>query len=233
MRPTKAAGVLLLAAALASTTAWAFRPSGRWLVDQAMGAQLARNVSTLQVDQELTLYGRPGAPKGLVIDASLVTAAPDGLRYSYEVSEGPYLEVWNKTRSLVRIPGQGEQNKKARPDPFVLFFTTGAPVERKDAADRFAEALERNKVDLDVVTFTRFDGRVNYLVGCKPWEIEEKPSVFFDKDTLLLTRIISFVPTADGKKRRLDVQAGAPPRGATGSPSASSVTKTACSSRRR
>jgi hypothetical protein len=188
------------AALTAAGDAAAFRPRGPWLLEQAMGRQRRRNINTLSVQQEVTLLGLPGAPKGLVVPGKVLQAAPDGLRIERALDQGERLVVMNRKKTRIVEPGKSEQVQKTRPDMFYAFFTVGEETTTANAVVRAEKAIEDAKINTDVVSFTRFDGRVAYVVGCLPWEIGAKPCFILDKDTLLLMRQVTRTKTADGER---------------------------------
>ena len=180
--------------------AQAFRPRGPWLLEQAMGRQRRRKINTLSVQQDVTLFGREGAPKGVTVPGKVFCAAPDGLRIERALDEGSRLVVMNRKKTQLVEPGKSEQIKKTRPDMFYSFFTVGEETTTANAVVRAKKAISDGKINMDVVSFTRFDGRVAYIVGCLPWEVGAKPCFVIDKDTLLLMREVTRTKTADGER---------------------------------
>lgn len=188
-----------------SWPALSFRPSSKWLFDQMVQRQLARAIRTLKIEQEIVLFGRPDAPKGLVVSGTIETMAPDGYRREVVLPNGVLREVRGAKKTVVEIPGEGTQTKKTRADLWLAFLLTGEPLERGQAADRLEAAAKEQGVALDVVSYARFDGRVNILIGSKPWE-EDKAQVWIDKETLLPTRVVTVKKGADGKPSRTDLR---------------------------
>lgn len=201
MKRREALGALAATAALGvAGDAHAFRPRGPWLLEQAMGRQRRRKINTLSVQQEVTLFGVDGAPKGLVVPGKVLLAAPDGLRTERALDAGDRLVVINRKKTKVVEPGKSQQVKKTRPDMFYSFFTVGEETTTANAVVRAKKAIEAAKINTDIVSFARFDGRVAYVVGCQPWEMSAKPCFVLDKDTLLLMREVSITKTADGDR---------------------------------
>jgi hypothetical protein len=93
-----------------------------------------------------------------------------------------------------------------RPNDLVVdFFTIGGALDRKVAVDRLEASAKALGVDLDVVSYARFDGRVNYLIGAKPHE-QGKPTIWLDKDTLLVARVVMVQKGEGGALQRTDVR---------------------------
>ena len=84
-----------------------------------------------------------------------------------------------------------------------MWFTAGPPLEAAKAQGRISAAMTALGVDIDTVSYSRFDSRVNYLIGSKPWE-KDKPQVWLDKETLNLSRVVWF--SAGEKKVRHEVR---------------------------
>lgn len=178
-----------LALLLAADAASAFRPTTRWILDQAAERQLKREVRTLEVTQETTLFGLPTAPRGLTVKKRTWLLAPLSLREELELPEGAEVRVRTAKKALLLRPGQKEVVRRAAPDLVADFLAGGAPLDRRELGEQMLKDLKRLKVDTDVVSYARFDGRVTYLIGSKPWE-QDKPQVWIDKDTLQLVRVV-------------------------------------------
>ena len=205
---------LLLAALMATftaTSAAAFRPSSRWLLDQAAHGQLRRQVRTLRVQQEATLYDVPTAPRGLVADERTWFLAPEGMRNEVELPEGPRVHIVTGKRRIVQEQGKAQPAGRGRQslltDPMVVhFLAAGPPIDRAPLTERLERDLKALKVDLDVVSYGRFDGRVAYIIGAKPWETD-RPQVWLDKDTLFLLRVVQVEPGAgEGRVLRRELR---------------------------
>lgn len=180
-------GALVLV--LVTDAALAFRPSTRWILDQAADRQLKRDVRSLTVTQETTLFGLETAPRGLTVKKRTWLLAPLSAREETELPEGTEVQVRNAKKALVIRPGQKEVVRRADPDVVTSFLAGGPPLERRGLAEQLFQDLRRLKIDTDVVAYARFDGRVAYLIGSKPWE-QEKSQVWIDKDTLQLLRVV-------------------------------------------
>jgi hypothetical protein len=190
--------VLLLVGA---TAASAFRPSTTWLLDQAAQKQLKREVRTLRVTQETTLYGLQSAPRGLSVPQRTWVLAPFSWREELEFDNGPEVRIRTTKQEVLLRPGEKPKTKKPEADLVADFLGGGAPLERKEIAERLMLDLGQLKIDTGVVSFARFDGRVAYLIGSKPWE-SDKPQVWVDKDTLQLLRVVTFEKRGTIEERR-------------------------------
>jgi hypothetical protein len=172
-----------------SLPAAAFRPSARWLLDQAAQRQLSRGVRTLRVSQESVLFGLPSAPKGFITEERTWFLSPDSMRNEVELPEGTRIHLMTAKKRKVHEPGNATKASSTQPDLIRHFLAAGGSLERGDLARRLESDLKSMRVNLDVVSYGRFDGRVAYVIGAKPWE-SDKPQVWLDKDSLLLLRIM-------------------------------------------
>lgn len=201
---------IALAGLLAGTwsdAAHAFRPSSAWITGRAMHKKIKRNIRTLKVEQEVTLFGDPNAPRGVTVEGQTMIMSPSGFRQSRQSTTGgkDVLFLYTKKRTWIRDEGGNDQIKRTRRDVLADYFSAGKPMSRWDAGERLQKSLKAMKVNVDRVSFQRFSGAVNYVVGAKPGE-KDKPQVWFDKDSLLLTRIIRPESRASGKKVLVDIQ---------------------------
>ncbi len=195
------AGLFAVLTSLAAQDAQAFRPTTRWILDQAAHKQLLREVRTLRVAQETTLFGIETAPRGLTVQKRTWLLAPLQVREEVELPAGAEVRVHTPKKALVRQPGQQEVVRRAGPDVVTDFLAGGAPLDRRQLGEQMLKDLRRLKVDPDVVSYARFDGRVSYLIGSKPWETD-KPQVWIDKDTLQLVRVVLVEKQGDELVRR-------------------------------
>lgn len=212
LRPHRKLGTLALLAGVVvvsglSEPALAFRPSSVWITDHAMNKKLKRNIRTLKVEQEVTVFGDESAPRGYTVEGQTLVLAPSGFRQTRQTKDGDkeILAVYSKQQMWVRGEDGNDQVKRYRGDVLVDFFTASEPMSRWDAGERLQKSLQAMKVDVDNVSFARFSGAVNFVVGAKPWE-KDKAQVWFDKETLLLTRIIRPEARATGKTVRVDIR---------------------------
>lgn len=194
-----------LALVLASPS-FAFRPSSRWLVQQAVQAQLERKVETLRVEQEATLFGIPEAPRGLRANERTWLRNPGEIRNEIDLPAGTRVMLRTEKKQKVQeVDGSGRLDSDL-PDVVSRFLAGGSPLGERELSQGILDDLRKLKVDLDRVSFGRFQGRVVYIVGAKAGELD-KPQVWFDKDSLLLTRLVRQLPTPDsGENQRQDIR---------------------------
>lgn len=188
---------------VAATAADAFRPSTRWIVDQAVKYRLAQGIVALEVQAEVDRYDIEGQPPQNGPGRILVLQ-PYSMRIETPRGGDVDVKIVTKSQTEQKIGGS-QTKKKTRRDVFTDFMTIGASIDRRPATDRMMAALKAMGVNADVVSYGRFDGRVAYVIGSKSFETD-KPQVWFDKDTLRLLRVVSFPKGADGKNHRVDVQ---------------------------
>lgn len=196
-----AAGV---AAGLTATPALAFRPSTTWVLGRAMEKARDRGTSSLRADATTSAWDVTG--KAVIEGAAerVWLEAPARLRRELDVGKDMTVEVRVDGRLLVRQPGKPEQSLKSGLDLLADVMTATAGQEPGPAAQKLIAALKAVGVNTEVVSYARFDGRVAYLIGSKPWETD-KPQVWFDKDLLVPLRLVTF--QKDGSAvTRLDVR---------------------------
>jgi hypothetical protein len=177
------------AAALWAGRADAYRPPARVLFQKAMEKQFDRATKTLRVDVETQQFELTGAPRGPATTERWSFEAPGNFRRESDAG----VEV--------RVDGRG----KAPPDFLLDQVTSSPPLDPDRAVDRFFRDMTAIGVNTEVVSFARFDGRVAYLIGSKPWE-NDKPQVWLDKDSLLVVRVVTLAKGDDGKLHRNDVR---------------------------
>lgn len=173
----------------------AFRPSARWILQHAASAQLERAVKTLRVVQETTFFDVPEAPRGLRAAERTWLRAPDGLRHEVELSQGLRVVLVSDKRRKVQDPAEGRPGVRALPAFALHFLAGGAPQSATSLAERLVRDLQAMGVDLDEVHHGRFDGRIAYVIGARPWETD-KSQVWIDKDEHLVLRVVSRASTA-------------------------------------
>lgn len=198
---------MLLAAVAAvffsASSADAFRPSTRWIVDQAVKYRLQQGIKALEVQAEVDRFDIEGQPPQNGPGRILVLQ-PYSLRIETPRGSDVDVEVVTKRQTEQKI-GASQTKKKTRRDVFTDFMTIGASIDRRPATDRMMAALKAAGINADIVSYGRFDGRVAYVIGSKSFEVD-KPQVWFDKDTLRLLRVVTFPKGADGKNHRHDLQ---------------------------
>jgi hypothetical protein len=199
-----ACGVLALLVFASSSDA--FRPSSRWLLDQAAARQLSRQSKPLKIVSEDMFYDRADAPKGVSAQTKTWILPPDSIRVESQMEDRREVYVRNSNKEK-KNKGTGQSSgivkSKVRPHFVWDFLTMGKPLERRPAAEKLLKALEQYEINVDRVSYARFDGRVNYLIGSKAWETD-KSQVWLDKETLLLTRLVLLKKTGEKTNETLD-----------------------------
>lgn len=189
----------------ASAPALAYRPPARVLLQKAMERQIARATRSTRVEADVQLFDSTGAPYGLPVVERTLFQAPGGLRRETDVPEGTRVEIRADDKMLVKTPGQPDKSQRAPVDLLFDQVTTAPPLDESQGVERLLRDLRTLGVNPEVVSFARFDGRVSYLIGSKPWELD-KPQVWLDKDLLLLTRVVMVQKAKDGKVTRTDIR---------------------------
>lgn len=200
------AGCCLIGLMLSTFSAHAFRPSSRWLLDQVAARQISRQSKPLKVVSEEMLFGRAGAPKGIAAKGQVWIFPPDSMRRETRHADQQETLVRNASKEMVLDSAKGSNGvvkSKLRPHLIWDFLSMGKPLERKTAAVKLTEAAKHHGVDVDRVSYARFDGRVNYLIGSKGWE-QEKSQLWIDKETFLVTRLVVHQKKADGTALKMD-----------------------------
>jgi hypothetical protein len=181
--------VATMSVVLGAAQASAYRPPARVLFQKAMERQFDRATKTLRIDVETQQFELSGAPRGPAASEKWSYEAPGNFRRDSDAG----VEV--------RVDGRG----KAAPDFLLDQVTSAPPLDPDRAVERFFHDMAAVGVNTEVVSFARFDGRIAYLIGSKPWE-NDKPQVWLDKDSLLVVRVVTLVKGDDGKLHRNDVR---------------------------
>ena len=191
----------------AAPAALAYRPPARTLLQKAMERQIERGTKSVKVDAETQLFDVGGGSRGAAFVERLMFMGPGSARRESDMPEGTRVEVRVDERQAVRAAGAAAADKvtKAPIDILVDHVTTAPPLDDERATERLMRDLKALGVNTEVVTFARFDGRVSYLIGSKPWE-KDKPQIWLDKETLLPTRVVMISKADDGKVRKTDVR---------------------------
>ncbi len=192
----------LLAAAIALTwaaAAQAYRPPATVLLQRAMERQFDRGAKTLRVEMDTQSFELTGAPRGMPVVERWLVEAPGSVRKEMDSGDDETVEV--RVGSKVLAAGK---TAAAPVDLLVDQITANPPLSDDQAVDRFMKDMKLIGVNPEVVSFARFDGRVAYLIGSKPWE-NDKPQIWLDKDTLLLVRVVMVQKVGDAV-RRTDVR---------------------------
>lgn len=196
--------------AVTATAAHAYRPPSRVLLSKAMERQIERGTRTMRIELETTAYETTGAPRGLPVVERLMFQAPGSARREIELPEGTRVEVRDGDKYLTKIAGQPDKAARAPIDLLHDAVTTAPPLDDTRAVERLLKDMKALGINPEVVSFARFDGRVAYLIGSKPWD-EGKAQLWLDKDTLLIVRVVMVAPPAPGappgeKARKTDVR---------------------------
>jgi hypothetical protein len=197
--------LLIAAMLLVPLSAHAYRPPARVLLNKAMAKEIERGTKSMKVDAETQLFDVGGGSRGAPFVERFFFNAPSSARRESDMPEGTRIEVRVDEKQLVRAPGQPDKSSKAAVDLLTDLVTTSPPLDEDRAAERFLRGVKALGVNTEVVSFARFDGRVAYLIGSKPWE-KDKPQIWLDKDTLLLSRVVMVSKGDDGKPHRTDVR---------------------------
>lgn len=206
--PTLVLGALLcalLGAVLGSGAAHAYRPPARLLLQKAMDRQVERGTRTLKVEVETQLFDAAGSARGPAFAEHLMVQAPGSMRRESELPEGTRVELRVDDKQLVKQPGQADKGGKAATDLLFDFITVAPPLDADRAMERVLKGMKALGISPEVVSFARFDGRIAYLIGSKPWEVD-KPQLWLDKDTLLVTRVVMVQKGEGGANQRVDVR---------------------------
>jgi hypothetical protein len=195
--------VAVVVAALSSSAAQAYRPSTATVLRQAMERALERKPRALKADATVQLFSSDGSRRGEPLVERVWVATPGQLRRETEGDDGVVVEIRTDGRTLTKTPGQPDKVGKAGVDVLVDLLAPLAPASA--SAEQMLASLKALGINTEVTSFARFDGRVAILVGSKPWQTDQ-PQVWFDKDTLLPVRIVTFARGSDGNPVKLDVR---------------------------
>ncbi|MCP4498568.1 MAG: hypothetical protein GY822_01190 [Deltaproteobacteria bacterium] len=191
--------LVLGAAALVPETAWAFRPSAKWVLGQATGVRYRLGIRSLKIDAETLRFDLD--ERGLQAEEHTWILSPSSFRREISRPDGQDLVLVTKKKKRLET-SEAKKTLKRRPDFLVDFLTMGEPMQRSVASERLMKALKAINVDEEVVSYGRHDGRVMYIVGAKSFETD-KSSVWIDKDSLQLSRIIE---VSKGKSAKVAVK---------------------------
>jgi hypothetical protein len=128
---------------------------------------------------------------------------------TYQRGDAPAMQVWEGLRAnrahrierrdgtntevTLTIPGKhwrfkaGERAPAPARSAGDLMFTFFAHTERDNG--RTSAFLRAHDIDENVVSLSRLDHRVAYVIGAKPWETN-KPQLWIDKELLAPIRLI-------------------------------------------
>ncbi|MDP2342633.1 MAG: hypothetical protein Q8O67_16870 [Deltaproteobacteria bacterium] len=201
---------VVVACLLGSSSAAAFRPSTKWVIDKAYDKAIDRGTSALHVDANVVVYDPvTGASRGELAERTwLASPGPSGfssLRRESEQGGGSVVELRVEGKLITRAPGQPDKSQKAGVDVLADLVVAALPLDAGIASDKLIVAVKGLGVNTEIVSYARFDGRVAYLIGSKPWETD-KAQVWFEKDTHLPLRLVTFQKGSDGVVVKVDVR---------------------------
>ncbi|HEY4222846.1 MAG TPA: hypothetical protein VGO62_15925 [Myxococcota bacterium] len=197
--------MVVVGALAASSSALAYRPPAHVLVQKAMEKQFERATHTVRVDMETQAYEITGASKGVPVTERWMFQAPGDVRKEIDLPEGQRVELRVDDKMIIKSAGQPDKAQRSPVDFLIDQVTAAPPLDDDRAAERWLHDMRVIGVNPEVVSFARFDGRVAYLIGSKPWETD-KPQVWLDKDTLLVVRVVTIGKGDDGKPKRTDTR---------------------------
>lgn len=203
MRALAACSLLVVGAA--APPASAYRPPARLLLQKSMERQAERGTKTLQVEAETQLFDAAGAARGPAFAERLLYQTPASMRRESELPDGARVELRLDDRTTLKQPGQPDKTSKAPVDLLFDLVNAAPPLDPDRAVERMLRDLKTLGVNPEVVSFARFDGRIAYLIGSKPWE-KDKPQLWLDKDTLLVARVVMVQKGEAGALQRTDVR---------------------------
>ncbi len=160
-----------------------------------------RGTVSLRVDAQTTVWDLAGRATVEGAPERVWLSQHGKLRRELDVEGGALTEIRSDGKLVVRAPGKPDQTQKHGLDVIADIVTA------RDAGDlggRLLNAVKALGINPEVVSFSRFDGRVAYLIGSKPWE-QDKPQLWLDKDLLVPLRLVTF--TKEGTQTvRLDLR---------------------------
>ena len=195
---------IMCAVALASSPALAFRPSATWVCTKVMDKAGARGTTSLKIDATTSAWDLTG--KAVIAGAPerVWLQAPGRLRRELDTDGGTTVEVRADGRLLVKAPGKPDSTVKQGMDLLAELMTASAGHDTGAAAQKLLQGIKGLGINPEVVSYARFDGRVAYLVGSKPWETD-KPQIWFDKDLMVPLRLVTFLKDG-GNTVRIDLR---------------------------
>ena len=204
--------VVVVVTCCAALPAQAFRPSTKWVLDKAWDKAIERGTTSLRVDAAVAVYDpTSGVVRGDEVSERswLASAGPSGwssLRRETALGhQSPIVELRFEGKLITRTPGQPDKTSKAGVDVLADMAVAALPLDAGISSDRMIMALKGLGVNTELVSYARFDGRVAYLIGSKPWDTD-KPQMWIEKDTYLPLRLVTFQKGSDGAVVKLDVR---------------------------
>jgi len=189
------------AVALAAAPALAFRPSVQWVLGKVEEKSKARATTSLKVDAATTTWDLAGRPVIEGVAERVWLQAPGKLRRELDVDGGAIVEVRADGKLVTRAPGKPDSSQKQGLDVLADMMTIQGDA---DMSGKLLASIKALGVNPEVVSFARFDGRVAYLIGSKPWEAD-KPQLWLDKDLLVPLRLVTFIKDG-GQAVRIDLR---------------------------
>ena len=182
-------GALLIGLLLISNSALAFKPSLNWILKKTASAQIERRISSLKIEQDLTLFGIKSAPRGYQTTQRAWLRAPYAVREEIRLPEGTRVSVYTQKRSLTVSPDGERKARKSGPNFFAHLIAGGGPNDSESLANRLLRDLEAYGVDTQKISYGRMDGRIAHVIGARPYE-KTKPQVWIDKESYHPLRVV-------------------------------------------
>ncbi len=111
---------------------------------------------------------------------------------------GPELVLTAKGKRWRWSPGSKPASGRAVADLFNTFVGNAEPDPGGARGLAFLEAL---KIDPEVVSLTRMDGQVVFVIGARPWE-RDKPQLWVDRQLRVPVRLV-YLDAGSGKRLEL------------------------------
>ena len=125
---------------LGAPRAEAFRPSVRWIVDQAVKYRLEQGITALEVSADVDRYDVDGQSP-LSGTGRILVLQPSSIRI--ETPRGATNDVKIVTKSKTAVTENGNTSKqKTRLDVVNTFMTIGSSIDRRVATDRLLAAMK-------------------------------------------------------------------------------------------
>jgi outer membrane lipoprotein-sorting protein len=188
---------------LLATPALAFRPSASWVLGKVMERVRDRSTISLKVEATVSAWDLAGKPVVQGVSERVWLAKPDKVRREIDDAGGTTVELRGGGRLTVIEAGKAPVSSKQGVD-VLADVMTGSDLDPWPASQRLLGLIKGLGVNPEIVSYARFDGRVAYVIGAKPWE-KDKPQVWFDKDLLVPLRVVT-VATEGSKTTTIDVR---------------------------
>lgn len=178
-KPWVAAGVIALAGAIAAPAAAYIVPADVIL------SRIAKHRKKLGIDT-LTVEGTHTRNQ---TKADWWAGLRRGRAFRSQVKSGDNTEVKllvGDRRWTFNLGAAPSAPKKVSDDLMLTFLF---PKSADPGGRRGSAFLKRHGIDDDTVSMGRFDGRVAYIIGAKPWEAT-KPQLWVDQQLLVPVRLV-------------------------------------------